>query len=48
MSEGHIVLIHDVEIIVIGKTDLSDSTKREKVWRTKLRTFPTEVLNVRG
>ena len=30
-----------------GKTDLSDCTRRDKVWKTKLRPFPTNVFNVK-
>ena len=46
LSQDHKGLINDVEIIFIDKTDPSDLTRREKFWRTKLKSFALYGLNV--
>ena len=46
LSEGHNGLINDVEIIFIDKTDLSEPTRREQFWRTKLKTLAPNGLDV--
>ena len=45
-SEGHNGLINDVEIVLIDKTDPSDPTRREELWRNKLKTLAPYGLNV--
>ena len=39
LSEDYNGLINDVEIVFIDKTDQSDTTRREKFWRNKLKTL---------
>ena len=39
LSEGHNGLINDVEIVLIDKTDPSDTNRREEFWRNKLKTL---------
>ena len=46
ISEGHNGLINDVEIFFIDKTDPSDPTRREELWRTKLKILAPYRLNV--
>ena len=46
LSEGHNGLINDCEIILIDKTDSSDSTIREFFWMTVLKTIAPLGLNI--
>ena len=45
LSHDHNGLINDIEIIFIDKTDPSDPTRREKFWKTKLKTLVPNSLN---
>ena len=46
LSEDHDVLLNNVEITLIHKTDPSDPERREEFWRTKLRTLAPLGLNI--
>ena len=46
VSEGHNGLIKDTEVVFIDKTDPSDPTRTEELWRTKLKTLGHCGLNV--
>ena len=45
-SEGHNRLIHDCEIVFIGKTDPSDPTRREFFWMRVLKIIAPLGLNI--
>ena len=47
LSEEDKGLINDVEIVFIDKTDPSNPTRREEVWRNKLKTLTLYGLNVK-
>ena len=46
LSEGQNGLINIVKIIFTDKFDLSDPTRREEFWRTRLKTLAPYGLNV--
>ena len=46
LSPDHDGLLNNVEITLIDKTDPSNPERREKFWRTKLRTLAPLGLNI--
>ena len=48
LNHDHNGLINEIEIILIGKTDQSDHTRREEFWWAKLKTLGYNSLNTEG
>ena len=46
LSHDHNDLINDIEIIFIDKTDPSDPTRREELWRAKLKTLAPNGMSI--